>query len=783
VLVPNTGGGVLGPSAGDATLQQLCQTLRLKVTDPAAPDDRHAISNLLGPMILLGRAPLVLPSQEKADGSKEADHLQALRTVLEVCELIPSKGEAVAKDLVGKAEPPQRSPVLANTRVVLLDDQWNHGWGEWVCQTLGVQFHSLPCLSPLPQRVSAAGDVEVFVASDPNWLLQRLALAETQKDKRLRLSLTDPPEGVNELLLLDLRLFSGKEDKERLFIKELLPLCKRFTNEPCAWKPFDIEDLERLEHWCEVPAPSSKNSAGILSIARSLLGRLVALIDFSLPIVLFSSTGDRDLVSLLAPYGNIITSFSKPRTFGVSQSFQSEEIEGKLQGALISAERMSRARAFLRVLSTTACELREKAKTFLKVNGKTESKWTHAELYIDESGPHDQPVDHVGGCAVLYENAEFSPNEVYKALKSVNLIWGASREETPIEFKERVNRRGATQIKASSIKDNFCLDRRMKSTVQTLAGVSPFAACVLAIPDSFKSVSLPGGPDLRYREVASTLIELFLYDWLPVIGQCTQTNLTAGVFVATRMWSPQRLQTLIDCQWAYGSELHSFKNSLDRKNPGKPNADMVPIYDVPHAEQGKVGFPPPPNKERNCLVPVDSRGSRSPDEKRYVKAKTMSSSDPYEMVVGIAIRRPAGAAVIRANGVTLRDGCERDKDDGPFLPRQIHYSSDDLLAVIRRQPLFNDWRHSPLFDSGFYATAIGELQLLTHASRALDVQGSFPEAINLLWTIWEVVQVKDAARWVAARAASHLEAMNGRQFLEVCHLRALRANTVSATIP
>ena len=70
--------------AGDVALKQLRQTLRLKLTDPTTPDDRHAISNLIGPIILLGDRPAA-PFKDGAKGpSAVADHLTALHTILGV---------------------------------------------------------------------------------------------------------------------------------------------------------------------------------------------------------------------------------------------------------------------------------------------------------------------------------------------------------------------------------------------------------------------------------------------------------------------------------------------------------------------------------------------------------------------------------------------------------------------------------------------------------------------------------------------------------------------------
>jgi len=762
VLSTTRGGSHVQPS-DDRAFDQLRQTLRFQLTDPSSRDERHAVSNLIGPMILLGRAPTLGSYQEKTNGARPADHLSAFKTILEVCGLIPKSDAA---PLISAKEPGNSRPLcsLSNAKIILLDDQWHQGWGEWVCQTLGLEYLPGPTPSPRPQKVTTDGSVEVFVASDPEWLIERLTLPDSETDKRLTLSLLDPQDGKDEILLLDLRLFSGQRDREASFVGKLIPLCSRFTRRLHAWQPFEPPELTNVQSWCADPnnLDGKPVSEGSDSIARSLLGRLIALTDFSLPILLFSSTGDRDMVKLLEPYGNIISSFSKPRTFSASQTFQADDIVCRFLGALESCERISNARQFLRVVAATADEVRATAKHLLTTPQTGDHSWSHADLYIDESGDPDKPVDHVGGCAVIYSDAESSPNQVFQALRDSKLIWGASREET--------DPRG-TLTKAALVKNNAELDLRMKNTVATVGALCPIVGCVLRIPQEFEPVRLPGGPDLRYRQVASTLIEFFLYDWLPIIAEAAHRSFTVGIFVATRMWNTD-LRTLIEAQWTYGCELQAFRKPRG-KDPGPPNADLVCLHDIPLVEQRHVGFLPPPNKERYCLIPVGSRGKRTSEQQRWVKARTMPPFGAYEIVSGLVRQRSQDAQVISANGVTLRDGDWQERDEGPFLPRQVHYASDDLLAVLRRPTISAGWSRDPFLKSGFYATEVEQMETLLKASRATDSVSRLPEAINLLWTIWDVTELKALSRLVAARAAGQFEVMDGHAFLELVNLRML----------
>lgn len=791
--------------------EYLLDAIRLEFSDPYGPDDRHAISNIVGPVILLGREP------KSADVPiAAAPHRHALRLLVAECGLIHHDTRTVRPaSSVGRNSLPAgtsivllddpwrhgwaeaQPPYLNDTRIVILDDQWHQGWGEWVCESVGAGFGptapdtGLPIsIVREPDSASERGGTEVYAVSSPDWLLERL-----RQDCRFELTLQDSPPVGGEILLLDFRLFAGHPTAERAFIKELIPLCAKYADAKEPWKGFSTKDeLGPVTAWCNREVPPNATDPE-LWIGRTFLARLIALADFTLPIVLFSSTSQADVLKAFSGYENIITSFSKPRTFGAVGGGDPQAFERSLLTALESANQIVRARVFVRSLRKRAKEAAKKARRFLNscsIDPKPEfSHWRYAELYIDESGT---PVDLVGGYVVLYNDEQDAPRTLYAALRAAPapLVWGYSREEIETERADREQPEPVcpTLPKAFTLKGKEGTKRlreRASKTQEVVATVNLLAGCVLRIPASRTRVGLPDGPDLTYREVASSLVELFLYDWLPALDLASNiahdaASIKAGVFLATRMLHAADASTLVKYQWNYGLALHAFQPRPQKS----PNATRVPISNAPdEATETRYGYPA--NSDALYALKPLGRGELPgvPRDASVVSGRSMDSNGAYQIVAGIARQR--GEAndqshtrqpnrVARAVGVTMKDGSERPYlGERSFLPRQIHYASDDLLGFLRRQ---DDGTNVAALGFGFEATANAQLETLLDASRSLDRTDGLPEALNALWQIWDTKTLSSATRWVAVRAAHRLKTMGGREFLRLSRLGATRSQEV-----
>jgi hypothetical protein len=182
------------------------------------------------------------------------------------------------------------------------------------------------------------------------------------------------------VLFLDLRLFLGSSDIEKTFLNKLADFGTKLLDSGRSLPWLDTKEKnEKLRNELKLILVSVPVSAGGLPPEQSLLPRLLALFDPTLPIVIFSSTHRAELVDPFRHYGNIITTFRKPILGGMTRDWA--ETVRVLHADFISA--MEQA---ARVLKT------RRSLSRLEVGEPPLAYWpsTRAhriiEIYIDESG-------------------------------------------------------------------------------------------------------------------------------------------------------------------------------------------------------------------------------------------------------------------------------------------------------------------------------------------------------------------------------------------------------------
>jgi cold shock CspA family protein len=335
-------------------LTRFLREIRLNLTDvrSAGDYDRHSISNIVAPMVLLGRA------------AKTTIHSKALHILLSSCSLCVDES----------VEDSEVADDGNELQILLLDDQAEHGWTDWLKNVLP------------KARVETLKSPIGLVES----LQKQLDIAGT-KDVRFHLQLPDLENAKNPVLLLDLRLFSGSSANELKFYKEaILPLVNRFADKPdLAWPSFSSRD--KMFRW----ARKSVNN-GRLAIdtpqhheALTWLPRIIALADMSLPVILFSSTDRAALKSRLEAYGSIYTGLQKPKPTAGNVS----GIVDLLGSAIKNARSMLDAR--------TKCQgIEQMAVTRPGADQQLET--IHVELYIDEDKESDKASFAVGGVFAVF---------------------------------------------------------------------------------------------------------------------------------------------------------------------------------------------------------------------------------------------------------------------------------------------------------------------------------------------------------------------------------------------
>lgn len=713
----------------DPALLLLKDQVRKHLTDPRERDSRHALANLLGPMILLGDVPTQVPPAEIG----LASHREALRQLLKLAGLLPDY-ESVAAAFTGIFD--------AGARIFLLDDQWHHGWGQWLCSTLGVDFEAPTVLEGGPQRISeSSSKVEVFAAQRPDWLLEKLQHPSTP----FQLTLDPAGRPGQEILLLDLRLFAENEAAERAFQEHVRAECRPYENQQPG---FSRQDLA-----AELTDPKS----------RALLGRLLALKDLSFPVILFSSTSDRSYVKEFENCPNIIPTFAKPGRPG--QRFEGLQLETTTPAffeALREAKKLCDARRFVQQVGVWAGEGLNAATKLIglpagsgaQTDKSSNAPWRHAELYVDESGSPESPNFRAGGYIALYRSEDDGPNKLQFPMK-----WGFSRDEPfdPFAPENRLRLGKAERIpkipsgrKTSELAERA---RYVRDVVAAVGGV--LAACVVS--KGTASGSIPG-PDPIYRALAGAAIELFFFDWVPALeaawGQ-REGDLTASVFLATRQWVTNPEQ-VISNQWRFGLPLRSFKPN--HRQPA--NAKLVDQSQT----SGLDGFG---YARLKGSIREFRAGVRAGELDSRIQGTSIGFGDAYALTVSASHHReqPGFARRLRsAVAVTLDDFERYQRTDKapPELPRQIHFASDDLLGSAEL------WSEQPIANAltgGFGVDYGPGLECFLQASRAFDV-GNLPRGLTELRQAHRLGVRPSILRWLAVRVLRQICAITPADYFQ-----------------
>lgn len=405
------------------------------LTKPSTPGDHHAIANLVGPLLLMGKPPVDVNEQDqRVDGKKQDSHVEALRNLMKALGLIPNKakeekskapGTEQQEDPLLREGPPwikwdapewkQRLDKVLNKdggklNLILIDDQYQQGWGEVLCQAVGATQKSKIC--GIGSHITASGkEILVKASVSPDCLLSSL----DGKDQRFNFNICSDPAKDAEILFLDLRLFAGKRSEEVKFFESLCDIAAKFVDnndskeerwkgvekvKDLPWTGFSSTEIERVRTWSESDNKNKQGEDSAYIEALTFLPRILSLTDLSLPIVIFSSTGRRDIAEKLKGYGNIITDFDKPKFTVDMPDDIAEQTKRKFQEAFAKAMGCLAIRKHLN-------DLFKECKTVSIPNRSVSENDLFAALYIDESGDGsaDSPLV-LGGIMAVGNNRD-----------------------------------------------------------------------------------------------------------------------------------------------------------------------------------------------------------------------------------------------------------------------------------------------------------------------------------------------------------------------------------------
>ncbi len=502
----------------------------------ASPESHHSISNVLGATILSG-----------LDGEKHIA-FQALAGLLSSLGIALDSGQSL--------KPMDLQPVSKNseTPFLLFDDMgsiWKPALAR-LLESVRAQEAPVSITAPTTGTVRSGGIKH---------LIERLeALAALPYERRF---LTMGDFGVEGelsantkfILFLDLRLFGTSDsasDDEKEMISRMeaaharLVESARDSNPPTAlpWPPVAEEQRGELMDGLTNPVAFVPG----MRKARSLLPRLISLIDPTLPIIIFSSTQEGAVLRAFAAHGNIVTRFSKPVFRGPLGDLD----EWRFALQLSFSEAMKEAagiletrRIFLHLQSVETNIVRSTATSQPSPN--PQPKATSVEIYWDESGQaHESPFG-IGGMVIISRVSEFDHQALTSELRTRNKLWGASAEApftNHSQFPHDYAVKGAglkvgvqTDAAGNQTNHNALLDLDL-SLVQKhvmACGGELYAFTLFTEENSSTSLFSERHPHHRYRDMLRSVLEILLFQFQPVVKALEEG---AWLAVDAPTWSP-----------------------------------------------------------------------------------------------------------------------------------------------------------------------------------------------------------------------------------------------------
>ena len=686
---------------------------RANLVKTSNPDDHHAIANLLGPMLLAG---------DNSSVSSSAN-VTALRYLMKEMGLFPKVEDNSLVKIQDQLKRLTDNLKNQKVKLLLLDDQWQDGWGSAICSLLSDDHKCEIDEDKVKDHASKFVEIGkdhgfvVKASSSPLWLLPKNENTIFDGDKRFKLRL-DGEDDYQEIICLDLRLFSGKDTQQEAdFFKKLIKIAegKNKTADDTnklPWPEITQDELVRVTAWVGDKENRTREDANYIT-ALSLFPRILALTDLSIPIVVFSSTGRRDILEILKPYGNIITIFDKPRL--------SADIPDDI--ALLTKEKFIEAMeaAFKILIGRTACKVanmvREQAMLAPKFSrvGYTKSPPQHIEIYIDETGTSLNNYFTVGGLVIAYPRYK-DVLDLNNELKTAGVYWYSDDCSDNTHLSKRPGSQNETYQGRSAVTTwNYTDVYSQFMSICNNLNCSVAATSVTEILGQYSNSNDRHFPikdiscDSRYIRTLSILVELILYELIPDLFDMSHNNLSISIFPGTRI-SPVSL----------------------------------PVKEILTNKEGPTDY--------------YGYGLQSPG-----KYYTIGPDSIAPLVSNVIDSRPDLSSKItihHSRGVTLNYGVPSPtgKNKQTWDKTRIqHYFADNAIG--------NKSIYKNCFDVGFDTNADVDLYNLLDAQYAL-LNDNIPLAIELLASC---KQMQDKMHGkIAFTVGSALDVLSGNNFIDIC---------------
>jgi hypothetical protein len=397
-----------------------------------APSDRHALSNLLGPLMILG-----------ATGRSVAEQA-AYRLVT---ELGLTSGSLQSRsvwidwtkrpwsELLDRLKLTGAEPL----RLLLVDDAaFGLRWADVVAQALGTT--DKPAVQESGKLVlvgSNRAGVELYATDSVRTFHTHFPAPRTGEasasDRRFVVGFQTAAGNAGsklnlDALFLDLRLHQGGSRSEEIdSFADALTLAGETPADRPGWPTIPASELTAVEQWIEFaerPVPAVDDDHDGYEIGLSLLARAISRTDLALPIVLFTSTRRRELMNKFRQYGTILSNWEKP---GLSSFGTVDDTRERFAEVLKRAMNFAIGRRAVR-------RLIEFPPPIITPSASVEKEWV-VEVLLDETGCPPDPSGvssrrggrrhrlAVGGLVVIYPavaaaQLETEAEKVYPAYES-----------------------------------------------------------------------------------------------------------------------------------------------------------------------------------------------------------------------------------------------------------------------------------------------------------------------------------------------------------------------------
>ncbi|HEY4652898.1 MAG TPA: hypothetical protein VIH22_00220 [Cyclobacteriaceae bacterium] len=324
-------------------LDYLETAIQLWTANLIKPGDRHTVANLIGPLILANG--LSIEKQRKkiikkiSEGSPLRNALTALVYVTGLASLEKSQGGGGGESGILQAGNTGKLGRRENLKFILIDDQYTSGFHHILTSMIfgsGYKPDSAITNNGIwNYNLQDCGSVRCY--SQAKDLLEILSQPPKIFDWDMPRKLSLPGKG--DILLLDLRLWLDNDqkdnDQKKAFFASLKAACDLLGVSTLLEK----DGVFKRAYKAAFESSEQNETAALV-----LLPLLLSHYDPSLPIVLFSSTHQREVIEMVAHRPNIITDFAKPLLGNNSQFQVAGNILKDLRGALEKAIKLHEAR-------------------------------------------------------------------------------------------------------------------------------------------------------------------------------------------------------------------------------------------------------------------------------------------------------------------------------------------------------------------------------------------------------------------------------------------------------